>query len=135
MDPEPLVEKAIEDGQKLVDELIRRGFDVSAAAWLRPTFNGKWRFYVVSPTVDADGITQAYQRLHKAIYAAPPTATSSIGPLQIRLVGASQPLGHDILASLSMTPPNPGPVRWMGIQLGDLSIDGAYLYPVFAPTP
>jgi hypothetical protein len=47
------------------------------------------------------------------------------------LIGASNPVGRDIL-TLFDGPygPKGAPRRWHGTRLGNLEIDGAYLYPV-----
>ena len=134
MDTETLVENLIADGQKLVEELPQRGFEVAAACWIRSTVDGKWRFYIVSPVVDAVGIFQAYMRLHPLVRAMP--ESFSIDPLEVRLIGPSDPLGRDVIAGLNRVPRSRvGPIRWPGIWLGEMSIDGAYLYPVPATTP
>jgi hypothetical protein len=87
MDTDTLVENLLVDGQKLVAELAQRGFDATAAFWIQPSVNGKWYFYMVSPTVDAEGITNAYRRLNPLVRAMP--QPFSIDPLTIRLIGPS----------------------------------------------
>ena len=134
MDTDTLVENFLDDGQKLVAELPQRGFEVMAAFWIQPSWDGKWYFYVVSPLVDAEGITQAYRRLHPLVRARPQPVW--IDPLKIRLIGPSDPLARDVLAALGrLTVNGDRPIRWSGTWLGNLSIDGAYLYPVPAATP
>ena len=53
MDTELLVENRIDDGQRLLIELVRDGFDVSAAAWLKTSEEGLWFLYIGSKSVDA----------------------------------------------------------------------------------
>jgi hypothetical protein len=131
MDTDTLVDKWIDDGRKLVEELPRRGFDVSAAAWLKASENGKWYFYLVSPLVDSEGIFNASMRLHPLVRArAAPVAPVWIDPMEIRLIGPSHPLARDVLAALSRAPdPRVSPRRWRGTWLGNMSIEAAYLYP------
>jgi hypothetical protein len=134
MDTATLVENLLDDGQKLVAELPRRGFEVAAAFWIQPSENGKWYFYMVSPMVDAEGIINAYRRLQPLVRAMP--QPFSIDVLKIRLIGPSDPIAQDVLASLARMPgAGVGPIRWSGTWLGNVSIDGAYLYPVPAATP
>src|SRR2546423_1873361 len=129
MDTDALVEKRLDDGRKLLDELLRRGVDVTAACWLRASENDKWYFYLVSPTVDAEGITEAYRKLHPLVWAMP--RLSWIDPLKINLIGPSNPIARDVLAILGRSRgPRGGPVRWGGTRLGNQSVEEAYLYPL-----
>ena len=134
MDTDTLVENRIDYGQKLVEELPQRGFEVMAAFWLQPSENGKWYFYIVSPVVDAEGLIQAYRRLHPAIYAMPQPFW--IDPLEIKLIGPSNAIARDVMAIHGRgSGPLACPIRWGGKRLGNVSIEGAYLYPVPATTP
>jgi hypothetical protein len=128
MDTETLVENLIVDGQKLVEELPLRGFEVAAAFWLKASEDGKWYFYVVSPAVDAEGIAKAYRRLHPLVRALP--QPFFIDPLEIKLIGPSNPIARDVMANQGARR-----VRWTGKWLGNISIEEAYLYPVPANTP
>src|SRR5438309_1912675 len=129
MDTDTLVENRIDYGQKIVEELPQHGFEVMAAFWVKASENGKWYFYIVSPVVDAEGLTKAYRLLHPAVRAMPQPFW--IDPLQIKLIGPSNPLARDVMAILSrVSGPRVGPIRWKGTYLGNLSIEGAYLYPV-----
>jgi hypothetical protein len=134
MDTDTLVENLIDDGRKLVDELPQRGFDVTAAFWLKPSEDGKWYFYIVSPMVDAEGILKAYGLLHPPVRAMP--QPFSIDPLKIKLIGPTNPIARDVLTILGrVSGPHASPIPWGGIELGSMSIEGAYLYPVLATTP
>jgi hypothetical protein len=129
-----LVESVIEDGKKLVAELPQRGFEVTAAFWLKASENGKWYFYIVSPVVDAEGLNKAYRRLHPLVRAMP--QPFRIDPLEIELIGPSNPIAQDVIAIHGRIPgPRVGPIRWGGTNLGNVSIEGAYLYPVPANIP
>jgi hypothetical protein len=133
MDTDTLVDKQIDDGQKLVEELPRRGFEVTAAVWLKASEDGKWYFYIVSPAVDTEGIVKAYRRLHPLVRALPQPLW--IDPLEIRLIGPSHPLAQDLMAIHGRVPgPRVCPIWWRGTRLGNVSIEGAYLYPVPATT-
>jgi hypothetical protein len=134
MDSESLVEDLIDDGQRLADELARRGFPVTAAFWLKPSERNRWYFYVVSSVVDDEGLTQAYRRLHPVVRAMPELLW--IDPLEIRLIGPSNPIAQDVLAIHSrVRGPRATPIRWRGTRLGNVSVEGAYLYPPPVTTP
>jgi hypothetical protein len=132
MDTDTLVEDLIDDGGKLVKELLRQGFEVTAAFWLKASEDDQWYFYVVSPVVDTEGLAQAYRRLHAVARAMP--RPFGIDPLGIKLIAPANPMAQDILAIHQRAPgPRAYPIRWSGKRLGNVSIDGAYLYPPPAP--
>lgn len=134
MDSETLVDNQINDGRKPVENLLQRGFDLSAAFWVRATMNGKWYFYIVSPIVDTDGGFEAYLRLHPLVRAMPQPFW--INPLRIKLIGMNHPIAKDVLAiDISAAGPRAYPIPWGGTQLGNLSVEGVYLYPLPAATP
>ena len=57
MDQALLVEQQIDDGQEFFDLLISDGFDVSAAAWVKPSEEDRWLLYLVSKVVDDRGLS------------------------------------------------------------------------------
>jgi hypothetical protein len=134
MDTDTLVENLIDDGQKLVAELPQHGLEVAAAFWLKPSEDGKWYFYIVSPVVDTDGIAAAYRRLHPLVRARPQPFW--IDPLEIKLIGPSNPIARDVLAIYGRAPASGvSPIRWGGKMLGNVSVEEAYLYRVPATIP
>ena len=130
MATDTLVENLLDDGRKLVEELSQGGFEVAAAAWLKASEDGKWRFYLISPVVDAEGHHKAYRQLHLLIWKR--TQPFGIDPLEIRLLGSNDPIGRDVLAAIRsrVSAPRVSPIRWAGTRLGNVSIEEAYLYPV-----
>src|SRR5438067_2222475 len=127
MDSETLVERMTDDGKKLVEELPRRGFEVTAAFWLQTSEDGKWYFYIVSPKVDTEGLVHAYRLLQSIVRAMPQPFW--IDPLEIKLIAPSNQIALDVLAILGrVAGPSICPIRWRGRQLGNLSIEEAYLY-------
>ncbi len=129
MDTESLVESAMVAGVKLIEKLFQEGFEVLAAVWLKTSEKGRWRFYVVSSVVETAGIHQAYGRLHTLIREMP--QPFGIDPLEVKLLGPSDPIARDVLAIHSQaSAPKGCPVRWEGNALGNVSIEGAYLYPL-----
>jgi hypothetical protein len=133
MDQETLVKERIDDGKKVVDQLPGLGFEVTAALWIQAIDDGEWRFYLISPVVETVGLTAAYGKLHTAIRAMPP---SRIDPLEVRLLGPSDPVARDVLAIYQCFPQSRGYATWwQGKHLGGVNIEGAYLYPLPANAP
>jgi hypothetical protein len=129
MDSDTLVETLVDDGRKLVEELPQRGFEVAAAFWLKPSESGKWSYYIVSPLVDSDSLGAAYGQLYPHVRAMPQPFWLS--PLEIKLIGPSDPLGRDVIAIIKRFPGlRPAPIPWRGYWLGNRSVDGAYIYPM-----
>jgi len=67
MDQALLVEQQINDGRELIDHLIGDGFDVSAAAWVKPSEEDCWLLYLVSREVDQHGLSAAYRAVHPVL--------------------------------------------------------------------
>lgn len=134
MDTDTLVDNRLADGWKVVEELPQRGFEVTAAFWLQASVNGKWYFYVVSPLVETEGIAAAYGKLQPIIRAMPQPLW--IDPLEINLIGPSNPIARDARAAHDrVVGPRAYPMRWNGKVLGNVSVEGAYLYPLPAAQP
>ena len=53
MDPKLLVEQKA-GGLRLVEQLLRDGFPVSVAFWVRTSEGGLWNLYIASPEVDQE---------------------------------------------------------------------------------
>src|SRR5262245_29720675 len=134
MDTESLVEELVNGGQKLVEEVSQSGLLVTAAFWLEASEDDRWYFYIVSPVVDDEGLAQAYRRLHPLIRRV--REPLGIDPMEIRLIGPSNPIAKDVLAIHGRAPsPHVSPIRWGGKRLGNVSVEGAYLYPLPVATP
>jgi hypothetical protein len=125
----------IEEGKRVVERLSQDGFEVTAALWLKDAERGRWYFYVVSPAYEADGPGLAYQRLYATLLR---LGLQWLDPLEVRLIGPTNPIARDVLA-FQQRAANLGvsPSKWSGTQLGNVSVDGAYLYPppAVATTP
>lgn len=129
MDQTTLVAEQIEDARKLIDRLRDDDFPVKAAGWLQESGSGWWYLYLASPVVDEEGITKAYRRLVSVIQGMP--APFSIGPLEVKLVEADSHLVKDV-TDLHRQHRGRSFIRHGGPRLGDVSINGAY---IFGPIP
>ena len=129
MDTNTLVNDLIEDGRRIVDQLPSDGFEVTTAFWLKAAEDGDWYFYIVSPVAEPERFNGAYGRLHTLIRQMP--QPHWIDPLEVKLIGPSNPIAKDVLAiHRSALGPQDRPMRWNGNQLGNVRVDGAYLYPL-----
>ncbi len=134
MDSDALVESRIDDWQKFVEFLVQEGFEVTASVWFKATLDERWYHYLISPAVDSGGLTNAYRKLHPVIWSVPRPIW--LDPLKVRLLGPSDPIAQDAISALS----RPGvrfaaPTRWHGGQLGNTSIEEAYIFPVPTTAP
>jgi len=127
MDQGTLVSMQIEDGQRLLAQLVAGGVPVAAAAWVKEEESGMWYLYLVTPLVGEDGGTlPAYRRVNAVIRQLPEPL--EIAPLGIKVVAPGSPVGT-ALRDLQRHSRGPSPYYYRGTRLGDLNIEGAYVYP------
>jgi hypothetical protein len=115
-----MVRDEIDDGRRLLEQLVRDGFDVTIAFWARFEIeeDGPW-FYVVSQTVDQKGLQAAYRDIHESIHRipAPQRPWNSVAEIaELRLVGTNDPLAREVLAFRDRYP---GRNRFRGVSLGN----------------
>lgn len=128
MDPITLVEARIEAGQRLVVELVRDGFPVEIAFWVKTTEEGTWLLYVASRIVEEKGLAGAYRQLlpsHGRLQGIPLSSS------EIRLIGAEYQLTRKVLTLLGSFSAPPRPARFSGKQLEEWTIDEVYVYPSY----
>jgi hypothetical protein len=129
VDQGSLVEMQIDDGAKIVEKLRDGGFDVTAAWWMKTSEEGQWFLYVASRKVDEIGIAAAYRVAHSLIRA---LGQLWVDRFEVKLVGPENPITRDVLAILNRFRDRLA-TRYGGKKLGNVSIDGAYLYPLPVP--
>src|SRR4051794_3263270 len=125
MDTELLVDSRTEDGRKLLAELMRDGFHVTVAFWVKTSEEGLWALYVASDAVDPARIGDAYPTVYACLRRIP---EASVEPSEIKLIPASHPLAA---AAQEVRDRDRGrmPIRLHGKRLGDLSVEEVYVYP------
>ncbi|HVS37564.1 MAG TPA: hypothetical protein VMS17_18520 [Gemmataceae bacterium] len=130
----PLVDEQIADGQKLIDQLVPDGFDVTVACWVRfaESAEHEWFFYIVSEKVAKDGLRAAALAVHQASRRIPPPWGPWITVSELRLVGPNDPLAKEVLAFRARFP---GRSWYPGARLGSHTIELAYIYQAPANTP
>ena len=131
MDRTTLVTEQRDDGQRLLDELIRNGFDVQAAAWIKASDDSRWSFFIASQAVDDKGFFQAYRDVQRIIRG---TSNLSVGPFDVKLLSASHPLVADV-QRIYQRFPAPLQTQFGGSELGKMSIEDALIYPPVSTRP
>jgi hypothetical protein len=132
VDTNTLVSELIDDGKTIVEQLPQDGFEITAAFWLKAAEDGQWYFYIVSPVAESERLNDAYRQLYTRIRQMP--QTHWIDPLEVKLIGPSNPIAKDVLAIHNRAPAsNVNPIQWGGKVLGNVNVEGAYLYPLPAP--
>jgi hypothetical protein len=127
MDQGTLVSELIEDGQRYLERLDREGVPVLAACWIKKSENGRWYLYLITPLVtEESGTRPAYLRINEVYQQMP--QPFEIGMFQTKVVGPAEPLAQAVLR-LQKPSRGKGPRRYDGYILGDVPIDGAYIYP------
>lgn len=102
MDKEILVTSGIRAGHRLLDQLARESFAVSAAAWLRMIDDGQWYLHIVTPETRRRGVHEAHLALIFVLRALPPVETypggpdAGFGPSDVRLLSEDEHLGKCI---------------------------------------
>jgi hypothetical protein len=125
MDQITLVDRRIDDGQKLILQLARDGVDVLVAFWLRPSEDGWWHLYVASKLVDREGPRAGYRKVQASLQHLPGLSIS-LG--DIKVIEATAPLTHDVL-KIRKWYTGTTPIRFGGAQLGGLLVEEAVIYP------
>lgn len=126
MDSESLVINQIDDGKRLVNLLIERGFDVRAAFWVRTSEDGQWTLYIASPVVDEKGVAGAHRELY-GVYRSIPDAWALLS--DVKLIGTNDPMAKEVV-DIQARFPSRMATRSRRDHLGDLAIDELYIYPI-----
>jgi hypothetical protein len=124
MDTELLVEEMIDDGRMLVAELIKEGFDVTVAFWVK-TDEGLWYLYIGSTSVESGRVGDAYIVAYDCLTRIP---RPSISLSDIKLVPATNPIAQ-AATEIRDRYADRTPTRYHGKQLGRMAIEEAYIYP------
>lgn len=125
MATEVLVEYRIEDGQKLIAELVIEGFDVSVAFWALSSEEAIWSLYIGSASVNATNVGDAYRTLYRCLgnLSLPRVSLSDV-----KLLSANDPIAEDAISTRDRHRGRTV-VRVHGGRMGSLSFDEAHIYP------
>ena len=125
MDTKLLVAEQIHDGKQIVDQLMRDGFKVTAAFWIKTAEEGLWHLYIASPLVEANRPGEAYRLLYASISQIPGL---EVQLSDIKLINDTNPIARDIIEVRDRYPLET-PTRYRGKRIGNVSILEAYVYP------
>jgi hypothetical protein len=123
---ELLVESQIEDGRRFVEQLVRDGFEVTVAFWVKTSEEGSWHLFIASPSVDAEKPSGAYRKVYASLSKIPDIG---ISPSDIKLISSTNPIAQDALEMRGDRYPGRISTLYQGKRLGGLSIREAYIYP------
>jgi hypothetical protein len=128
MDTNAVVEAHIDEGRRLIEQLVRDGIDVTAAFW-GVTGEGFIYLYIVSKDVAEAGPAIIYHRVYDALQT---IAARHMDVTRVRLVSVTDPIVKEVLGIRRRFPAKIG--TWLpGSSLGSTSIEQAYVYP--SPEP
>ena len=125
MDQNLLVEGGIEDGQRLIRQLIRAQFEVEVAFWVKRDEDDLWRLHIASSSVDPKKVGDALHIVYTALDKIP---ICSITPLEITLLTDQDPIARDALA-LRDRFPTKEPMCYRLKRLGSLFAEELCIYP------
>jgi len=125
MDTDTLVENQIDDGWKLLAQLVRNNCDVSTACWVKTGEEGRWFLYIASTVVDEKGLAAAYREVYGMLQS---MDIPWISLSEVKLISPTNPIARAVLEILQR---HPGrfPTRLQLPQLGNVAIEEVYIYP------
>jgi hypothetical protein len=125
MDTELLVGEHIDEGQALIDRLVKEDFDVRVAFWAKATEDALWQLFIASQSLSAGTTSAAY---HKAYLALDSIGAVSFSRSDLNLLSTESPIAQAAMKLRARTAPKV-PVRLHGKRLGTLSAHEVYIYP------
>src|SRR5437763_16171434 len=93
MDQVALVDRAIADGQMVILQLVRSGFDVAVAFWLKAPDDAWPHLYIASKVVDQEGPHVGYRALQEALEQLP---LLSLSLSDFKLIGSANQIARSV---------------------------------------
>jgi hypothetical protein len=125
MDQISLVDNYIADGQKLIWQLVRDGFEVTAAFWLRAPEDNGWHLFIASRVRDQVGPGEGYRALQASLEHLPGIRISLA---DIKLIGVANAITGAV-RKLQQKAGSHRPITIRSSQLSNLAVEEAYIYP------
>jgi hypothetical protein len=124
-----LVERDIEDGRQLINELnnIDSRFRVQAAFWLYRQESMEWRLIIATPLVDQRGPFSTYTDVQGILRRMTPASPLSMQDISV--VSPNDKLVKIMKKAVRIPHGAPG-VRFGRTMIDDTYIEDAYVYPV-----
>jgi hypothetical protein len=129
VDQELLVDNRIDDGEKLLAQLVRSNFDVTVAFWVLESEDTSSFLYIASTNDEPETVGDAYRKLYVALSKIPDI---SLSLSDVKLVHPSDPIARDAIAARDRRPGRV-PIRYRGKRLGNIDIEEAFIYPKIGP--
>ena len=130
MDTDLLVDNKIEDGEKLIRQLIRDQFEVTVAFWVKRTEEGLWHFYIASSSVATEKLNEAYRIVYAALEKIP---GCSVSPSEINIITRMDPICRDAVALRDRYPSRELTKPYYGQRIGNLDTVELHIYPRLLP--
>lgn len=128
MDRELLVDLRIEDGRKIVSQLVSDGFDVAVAFWVK-TPEGHWHLYVASPQVTPETFGDCSKKLHAALIK---LGGGELFLYTLRLVAADSPAAK-AAAEIRRRHPGREMLSTQRFRIGNADCEEVHIYPTYRP--
>lgn len=125
MDKSALVEKHIEEGERVILGLGDAGFQVDAALWFYLSDSEEWRLLLASPFVEKEGPKKAYSFIQSVLEQLSPP--SEISLKDISVLSPSHHLIH-LLRIAIRTGPGISGIRFTRNVINNTLIEDAYIY-------
>jgi hypothetical protein len=120
-----LVEKDIEEGKRLIEELDKTNFIVRAALWFYVSDADEWRLFIASPFVEKEGPKKSYNFIQSVLAKISPTVSISLK--EISVLKLSDDLIKTIRSAIRTGHGISG-IRFTGNVINNTLIEDAYIY-------
>jgi hypothetical protein len=120
-----LVDRLKQEGQELINYLVRWDIPIAAAWWVKPKGEPEFQLYLASPQVDTFGPKFVYEKIYKAFQGVLFTSFS-LG--QIKVIGLNDQMTKDFLKIFNRYGANP-PTYIGECWLGNIEADEVHIYP------
>jgi hypothetical protein len=122
---EILVDDQIDDGQRIIDQFLADGLDVSVAFWAKRDA-GWWYLYIATPGFNDRKRVDASRAVYDSISK---VTDLTIQPwVDMQVIDSQDAIARDAIR-IAGRKGKKGPIRYRGIRLGDFGIARAYIYP------
>lgn len=122
-----LVEKDIEEGKRLIEELDKTNFRVQAALWFYLADSDEWRLLIASSFVEKEGPRKSYNFIQTVLAKISPP--SEISLKDISVLSPS----HDLIKLIKLairTGPCISGIRFTRNVINNTLIEDAYIYRI-----
>jgi hypothetical protein len=120
-----LVDDQIDDGQRIIDQFLADGLDVSVAFWVKPD-DGSWTLYIASPGFKDRERVEAGRAVYDSFSKV--TDLTILPWVDIRVIDDRDAIARDAIR-LAGRKGKKGAFRYRGTRLGNFPIARAYIYP------